>query len=62
MLEETTVICPYCGESITLLIDCSAGDQRYTEDCFVCCQPIEVALEVTAEGELARVEALPENS
>jgi hypothetical protein len=62
MLEETTVICPYCGESITLLIDCSAGDQRYTEDCFVCCQPIEVVLEVTAEGELARVEALPENS
>ncbi|MES1929734.1 hypothetical protein SADO_10769 [Salinisphaera dokdonensis CL-ES53] len=62
MLEETTVICPYCGEPITLLVDCSAGDQRYTEDCFVCCQPIEVVAEITPDGELAQVQALPENS
>lgn len=62
MLEETTLTCPYCGEPITLLIDCSAGDQRYIEDCFVCCQPIEVVADVAADGTLARIQALPENS
>lgn len=62
MLEETSVICPYCGEAVTLLIDCSAGgDQRYTEDCFVCCQPIEISVEIGLDGELLAVGANPEN-
>jgi hypothetical protein len=38
--------CPYCGESVELLIDCSAPRQRYTEDCAVCCQPLVVAVVV----------------
>jgi transcription elongation factor Elf1 len=61
MLEETTVICPYCGEAITVLIDCSAGDTRYVEDCAVCCQPIELRVTVTADAGLQHVEAQPEN-
>lgn len=37
--------CPYCGERITLVIDEGGGpDQRYVEDCEVCCQPIDVAV------------------
>ena len=39
-LEEVAISCPYCGESITVLIDCSYTDQSYIEDCQVCCQPI----------------------
>ena len=62
MLEEATVTCPYCGEPITLLIDCSAGDQRYIEDCFVCCQPIAVSVETDPDGALLGVDAQPENS
>lgn len=38
------VSCPYCGESIDLALDISAGDQAYVEDCSVCCRPIEVRL------------------
>ena len=39
--------CPYCGEMIELLIDCSAGSQQYIEDCSVCCRPIEVFVSVS---------------
>ena len=40
MLPSTTITCPYCGEAIELLIDDSAGDQQYIEDCQVCCRPM----------------------
>lgn len=36
--------CPYCGARITMLLDPSAGEQRYIEDCEICCNPIEIAL------------------
>jgi transcription elongation factor Elf1 len=42
------VQCPYCGESIELQVDVSAGEQAYVEDCSVCCRPIEVL--VAAQG------------
>ncbi len=29
-----------------MLLDLSAGPQRYVEDCEVCCNPIEVSYEV----------------
>ena len=33
--------CPYCWQAITIRIDVSGEDQRFVEDCEVCCQPIE---------------------
>lgn len=50
MLDTAVVTCPYCGEAIELLIDASAGDQSYVEDCHVCCQPMEVAVTVAVDG------------
>lgn len=38
--EEKTIQCPYCLESITVLVDASVCEQEYVEDCQVCCQPI----------------------
>ncbi len=43
-LDFAAVQCPYCGETIELAVDASAGEQRYIEDCSVCCKPIEVLL------------------
>ncbi|HET7371620.1 MAG TPA: CPXCG motif-containing cysteine-rich protein, partial [Gammaproteobacteria bacterium] len=37
-LEEKDVTCPYCGETFGVLLDLTAGDQRYIQDCEVCCQ------------------------
>ena len=37
---ETEIQCPWCFESIPVLIDPSVEDQSYVEDCSVCCRPI----------------------
>ena len=42
--------CPYCGEPIQLLVDCSIPQQEYIEDCQVCCRPIQVVALVDEEG------------
>ncbi|NUO73589.1 MAG: CPXCG motif-containing cysteine-rich protein [Frateuria sp.] len=51
MLTPYSVQCPYCGEPIELLLDASAGDQSYVEDCPVCCRPINVRVGVDGEGD-----------
>jgi hypothetical protein len=51
MLDIHDVNCPYCGEVIGLLLDASAGAQRYVEDCQVCCRPITVLLDVDEAGD-----------
>jgi hypothetical protein len=56
LLESARISCPYCGERIDLVIDCSMGDQEYIEDCQVCCQPINLHITVGDEGR-PRVEA-----
>jgi len=52
MLPTQDVECPYCGEVITLVLDPSAGPQRYIEDCHVCCRPITVTLDIDTEGDV----------
>ena len=55
MLEETAeVSCPYCGETITMVLDLSVEEQSYIEDCSVCCQPMSVAYSAE-DGELAQL-------
>ena len=49
-LDEQQIGCPYCGETIVVLIDCSVPRQRYIEDCQVCCQPINFDVSVDPEG------------
>lgn len=55
-LESRFIRCPYCGESIEILIDCSTDQQQYIEDCAVCCRPI--TLSVACDDEHLSVEAL----
>jgi hypothetical protein len=52
-LEERSVECPYCGEAIDVLIDCSLEQQNYIEDCQVCCRPI--VFDVTVEDSAVNV-------
>ncbi|MDH3374600.1 MAG: CPXCG motif-containing cysteine-rich protein [Gammaproteobacteria bacterium] len=53
-LPEQRIHCPFCGETITIVVDTSAGSQSYIEDCQVCCQPMQVFIEA-ADGELLSV-------
>ncbi len=48
--EFVETLCPYCGEPIQLLIDCSIPEQDYFEDCQVCCRPIQVVVLTDSEG------------
>lgn len=48
--EEHIVTCPYCGESINVLIDCSNEAQEYIEDCQVCCRPITFQTQYTGDS------------
>ena len=46
---ERSIHCPFCGESISILLDLSAGGQSYIEDCQVCCRPIQITFETDDE-------------
>ncbi|MCZ4319292.1 CPXCG motif-containing cysteine-rich protein [Aequorivita viscosa] len=48
--------CPHCWEEISMLLDVSVRQQKYIEDCEICCNPIE--LDVTFEnGEVVNFSA-----
>lgn len=55
---EVRVQCPYCWEHFTLLIDGSVDDQEYTEDCEICCRPIDFSIAIDDDDDdRARVQA-----
>lgn len=50
MQDLATLRCPWCGERFETLVDASAGNADYVEDCPVCCRPIEMQLSVVDDG------------
>lgn len=42
---ENFFTCPYCWETISMLLDNSVNNQSYVEDCEVCCNPIQISLQ-----------------
>ena len=53
LLHEHQIDCPNCGEIITIVVDYSIIEQKYTEDCFVCCSPIVIT--INQENEFEKV-------
>jgi len=56
--EELFLECPYCGESISILVDTTVRDQNFIEDCEVCCNPISVHV-IIVEGDVVYLEVVP---
>ena len=55
-LDEGSYVCPTCGESIVVPLDPSAGaEQRYVEDCPVCCNPNVIHVEFFEQESPPRV-------
>lgn len=50
-LVEKSIVCPYCAESIDVLIDSTDVNQQYIEDCQVCCKPIVFLISETVDGD-----------
>lgn len=51
-LQQRNIDCPYCGETIVVLIDPSDYQQSYIEDCQVCCRPIEFHIAIDPDGDI----------
>lgn len=58
-INESEINCPFCGESIEIVIDPSEDLQDYIEDCSVCCRPIRFQV-LCANGELIQIQGLRE--
>lgn len=50
-LMQTFVQCPYCGESIEVLVEPMDESDEYIEDCQVCCRPIVFNVITDMDGE-----------
>ena len=54
--DEGRYVCPTCGETIVIPLDPSGGsEQRYVEDCPVCCHPNVIHVEFFDDGGPPRV-------
>lgn len=52
VLQERDIQCPYCGEMMTVLLDCSVSHQVYIEDCQICCKPMTLDVVVDLDGDV----------
>ena len=59
LLQNFDIDCPYCGESIQIMVDCSVSSQEYIEDCQVCCRPINFC--VTIDNNNVQIHVSNEN-
>lgn len=49
--ESAEVACPCCWEEVTVRLDPGSGsNQRYVEDCPVCCRPWDVRVAYRSDG------------
>ena len=48
---EADVVCPYCGADVEIALDPGGGpEQRYVEDCEVCCRPWTLHVHWSEDG------------
>ncbi|RRO16445.1 CPXCG motif-containing cysteine-rich protein [Flavobacteriaceae bacterium 14752] len=47
-MKEHFFQCPYCWETISMLLDTSVSQQSYIEDCEVCCRPMNITYQTQA--------------
>ena len=52
-----TILCPFCGQRMELVVDTSVSSQRFTTDCEVCCRPFEVVADCEP-GEILGLDVL----
>jgi len=50
LLQTHDLSCPYCGEIIQIIVDCSSPEQEYIEDCQVCCRPINFHINIDSDN------------
>ncbi len=46
---EHPFTCPFCWQTITMILEPTAEPQTYVEDCEVCCRPIQITYRTEGE-------------
>jgi hypothetical protein len=60
-LETYFLRCPWCGKPQDIAVDLTVGSQQYVEDCWTCCRPMLIRIEIEpSTSENVRVSAEPE--
>ena len=52
LLQTVGIECPYCAESIEIVVDASIEQQQYVEDCSVCCRPLHLTIHVRESSDI----------
>ena len=53
---DQEINCPYCAAGVTVRVDQTAGRRQYfVIDCEVCCRPIQIELDIDADGYMTLV-------
>jgi hypothetical protein len=60
LIQHESITCPYCWETIEIALDLSVEEQRYVEDCSVCCRPIVIAYRAE-DAALTALDVTPES-
>lgn len=55
--EEHNFSCPFCWQTISILVDLSVPEQDMIQDCEVCCRPMRIVCTVEG-GEVALFEVM----
>lgn len=55
--QDIDVQCPHCWQSYAIRVDLTLGRQMQIEDCPLCCHPLELHIEPSADGRDAQVTA-----
>ena len=58
MEEAYEFTCPHCWQVNDIMLDVTAGGQRYVQDCGVCCNPLDIAYDV-CDGAISGFEVSP---
>ncbi len=44
LIAQTEIRCPHCGQTFSLEVDTSEGEQILVEDCNICCRPMTLTI------------------
>ena len=44
LIAQTEIGCPHCGQTFSLEVDTSEGEQILVEDCSICCRPMTLTI------------------
>lgn len=62
MTIDSSYVCQFCGRTVEITVDPSAGrTQEFVEDCEMCCRPNVLMITIDPDGSGATIDSRREN-